>query len=444
MISTKGSPMTSQSTTVFQWDARQRNVQLITRSLRKVITKVGNRLPGVTFNIDTEPLAGPRTWCLSHREWGKRSDPREPIPCYTITEHCTVVTVTADGLPLWDGTWRVAGVLTADTEGTVTATDIAQHVDYRLVEGTDGIAGTHRHLAGQCAHCNRTIRRTTTVLLTDGTEIRPVGRNCLADYTGGTIRAELLPVLTSLGDRFAVASGVTNPGDTTAPVLDLVAIAVARIEHDSGYVARHAATSRVHATVDSVRAACTYGDGGTTQTIPSVTLKDVTPAHRATAVAAIVAILDTTDDDTFTANLRAAAGAEYASFAGKGATVGLLAYLPEWHRRDTERRVAREAAEAARADANASRTNAYIGALKERREFTGRVVSERHINTDYGMSTLLIVDTAEGTVKVFGTVPASLLGLDAGTEVTFTATIVGHTEYQGLRQTRVNRIKVTP
>lgn len=83
----------------------------------------------------------------------------------------------------------------------------------------------------------------------------------------------------------------------------------------------------------------------------------------------------------------------------------------------------------------------YIGTIGERREFEGTILKRTGWrNEAYRTYTnLFIVSTAEGIVKYMG---SGSLGGDQGEVVRFTATIKDHAEYQGTKQTVVDRPRV--
>jgi hypothetical protein len=105
---------------------------------------------------------------------------------------------------------------------------------------------------------------------------------------------------------------------------------------------------------------------------------------------------------------------------------------------DQERRNAEF--EAARAAERGTRVDAYIGTVGEKkRPFTGVVRIAREFETQFGMSTLYIIDTPEGTAKWFTS--SRTVELEEGQEVSFTATVKAHEIYDGERQTVVLRPK---
>ncbi|HZA71480.1 MAG TPA: zf-TFIIB domain-containing protein [Propionibacteriaceae bacterium] len=86
--------------------------------------------------------------------------------------------------------------------------------------------------------------------------------------------------------------------------------------------------------------------------------------------------------------------------------------------------------EARRAERAAARTNAAIGEIGERRDFTGTVRWFDHYTDFYGYSettsTVMIIDTAEGTVKWKA---SKYIELERGQQVTIKATVKEHSIY---------------
>src|SRR5690606_6413102 len=78
--------------------------------------------------------------------------------------------------------------------------------------------------------------------------------------------------------------------------------------------------------------------------------------------------------------------------------------LPGSADRAREWAAARAAREAERAALLASKTNAWVGVEGERRTFTGTIRSAATHRGDYGYYQVVVIDTAEGAVKILGRV----------------------------------------
>lgn len=95
---------------------------------------------------------------------------------------------------------------------------------------------------------------------------------------------------------------------------------------------------------------------------------------------------------------------------------------------------------AERAAERGQRVDAFIGTVGEKkRPFTGVVRIAREFETQFGTSTLYIIDTPEGTAKWFTS--SRTVELEQGQEVSFTATVKAHEIYDGEHQTVILRPK---
>ncbi len=88
--------------------------------------------------------------------------------------------------------------------------------------------------------------------------------------------------------------------------------------------------------------------------------------------------------------------------------------------------------------AQAARSN-HVGSIGERKEFTATVVFTKDFETDFGISTLTIMEDAEGNVlKWFG----AGFGEEKGATLKFKATVKKHDEREGVKQTCITRAKL--
>jgi len=93
---------------------------------------------------------------------------------------------------------------------------------------------------------------------------------------------------------------------------------------------------------------------------------------------------------------------------------------------------------AKRADATPSE---YVGTVKVRQTITATVEAVRYIDGDYGTTTLLIMREVDGP-GLFKWFASGSLTFEVGQVVTGKATVKGHEEYQGRKQTTVSRCKL--
>ncbi|MGH3988797.1 MAG: hypothetical protein ACRDTZ_16025 [Pseudonocardiaceae bacterium] len=215
-----------------------------------------------------------------------------------------------------------------------------------------------------------------------------------------------------------------------APVVDLVALATRYIALHGFIRSQETGANNQCSTANSVRGAI-FGTG---KGRPEVIVRDLTDADREAARADIALVLsEDAEGSDYLTNLQAVAGVEWAQTTGRRNKVGLLASLPSAAGRIRER----DAEKAATPE----RVNAWIGEIKQRREFAGVLLVNRAVGTTFGVSDLVVIDTPEGAVKVFGAA-RGIEAFEVGDKVTLTGTIVEHGEYQGVKQTRVSRIKI--
>lgn len=408
------------------------NTDAVIDAIRKGVEKVAGRVPGITVELlvadaDTNGTDQRDLFCFQHRYWGCDEGPRNPYasPCRPVPADRTEVAVLVTGAAI-DG-WDIVGTLTQDAGGAVVAVSFGAHGD---------LATSHRHLVGRCDHCHTLVRRSIVVLVRNRADgaVKAIGRSCLAEWTGNAVKGDVLALLTGLGERFQTAYGRTADAEVVAPTEVVVALA-AKIAAAHGYVRSNAGSATEPSTADRVRRALLSEHAPGSITADTLTAADLANARRI-----IAALLADTSATEFAVNLRSAVEAPQTQITGKRNRVGFLAYASvaaEQAIAHAERRAAREAERAAR---EATQVNAWIGEFRTRRAFAGTIVLLRGVENDFGFSTLMLVETPEGMVKVFGKVSGVDITADQGKAVTFTATIVDHEMYEGRRQTRVNRL----
>lgn len=452
MQTTAAAPATDDAIDIARFYVREESVAAIAEGLAATGAKLAKKLPGLAVHVATgDPVDA--YWCAQHRawaaegkdvcNWGSEATETEremAARCYIAPARQVELTITATGLPTW-GDWDVYAVLTTSTTGATTATN--------LTARDEMLAAEHVALAGQCAHCGRRRTRTTTVLLRNVVtgEVRPVGKSCLADYTGSRIRFEALALLTSLAERFQTSFGdIVRRLPAEAPTVDVVALAMRYIALRRKFISRSSCnwSKGEEPTSHEVVAALTWSEGNINKA-PEIVAADLTAADRDAARRAIAAVLADKATSPYAMNVRAAAGVEWTQVDGKGSTVGLLASLPTAAERAREFAARQAEREAAREAELGRKVNEWIGTEGQRREFTGTIRSVTTHEGDYGMYDVVSIETAEGALKIMGTVrwPVRLTNEElTGRTVTLTGTITRHDEFRGERQTRINRVKV--
>lgn len=384
--------------------------------------KLAKRIPGVRVHV-SHADAGMLEWCATHREYrcpGAQSWESEEF-CRVSYQPATAVEVSATGLPVFNGVWSVAGALRVDAEGVVTAHTIGR--------SDEGFAHRYVDLSGTCEHCKTTRRRSITVLLVnDAGTVRPVGKSCLAEYAGGSIRADILAELLSVGERFAQAFGVAAQSDPdSAPVVDIVACAQLLIAAHGFVGASDGGFGRAVPTVQRLRECIAPLGERRGEVIPA----ELTDAQRQSARDAIAAVANG-DDSEYARNLAATVSVEWAQITGRGNKLGILASLPL-----AAERAARKAAEKG-AESNPGE---WVAELGEKVTLSGTVTGVSSFEGTYGMSWIVKVATPLGAVKMF-TTARGLIALETGAEVTITGTVRSHDEFRGVRETLLGRPKL--
>lgn len=438
---------------------RKVSADALATAITAIGAKIARKLPAVEVRTYVDDYTGPAMlWCTEHRGFAAADRVRCPeaadrarieyvAPCTMYPAAAATVEVRVEGLPMW-GEWSVGGILTRDDNGAVVATTVGAQRDDAV------FAHRYAHLMGECVHCGLNRRRNTTILLVSAEtgEVRPVGKSCLAEYTGSAIRVEALAAMTGLRERFAQEVGGFLTGeDASAPTAVIVALALRYIALDGRYIKVNDCDPKAVPTASKVRDALFYSDKSSRR--PSVLASDLTDADLAAAAADIELVMTENTDSDYVLNLQAVAAADWAQITGKRNRVGLLASLPTAATRIRER-AARKAAEQA---VTAERPNRWIEQPGKRRNFVGTVVVAREVEVsdDYSYSggstwkTMLVVDTAEGTIKVFGSVnwpgEAPDLATLVGKPIDLTGSIPkerAYGEFRGVRQTKVQRVKV--
>lgn len=455
MQTTAAAPAATDAIDIATFRVRETSVRELVDAMTATGAKLAKKVPGLAVHVATGE-ASDNNWCARHRAWaGKNTEVCSHLSGATQTERelsadCWIaparqveLTITATGVPTW-GDWDVYAVLTTSTTGVTTATV--------LTDRDEMLADEHVALAGQCAHCGRKRARTSTVLLRNVVtgEIRPVGKSCLADYTGSAIRFEALAALTAMAERFQVSFGVAVAKlPAEAPTVDVVALAMRYIAARGKFISRSNCnwSKGEEPTSHEVVKALTWTEENVNKA-PEIVAADLTAADRKSARQAIAAVLADQANSPYAFNLRAAASAEWTQVDGKGSTVGLLASLPTSAERAREFAARQAEREAARQAELGRKVNEWVGTEGQRREFTGTIRSASVHEGDYGMYEVVTIETAEGALKIMGKVTwpgaAAQLSSDelVGRAITLTGTITRHDEFRGERQTRINRVKI--
>lgn len=303
----------------------------------------------------------------------------------------------------------------------------------------------YRTSASICDHCQTDRnRKDTYVVMNEAGEFKQVGRNCLRDFLGhvsAQAAAEWAEVLFDLSD---ICNGFGGLGGSLFYVpLETLLAQVAHICKTSGYVTRKQAQEEWGRTATPHMLFNLNTNSRVADELKSLN-DSITDAERELAAAAREWAQGISPEGAsdFEWNLRTMAGKDAVSYR----EVGIAAYVVPAYLRHLETeadRLAREArAEAARLAREARGVPEFIGTVGQRQEFDLTVKLTRTFETQFGTSTMVIFEDANGnTAKWFasGCVTADW---EAGQSYHVKATVKGHEEYKGRPETQLSRVAV--
>lgn len=346
-----------------------------------------------------------------------------------VTQYRRIFEVTVTGeAPRYNG-WTFKAVIEFDPEATTVTVKSGGENQQHDIDPT-----WWKLTEGFCDHCGTRRDRRKVVVVEHAEHGRKVvGTSCLRDFLGHATPeqlasyAEFLFEIDEFGEEFEEVIGRGAPRFDTDSVL--------------------AVTNRV-ISVDGWRpkSACEYG-GRPTSTLVGDILggrdkqaqiwfaeNPVTDEDRAAATAARAWARNLSDAEAersdYLLNLRALNEAETIE-VGK---LGFVCSTISAYRRAQEKEIelaARKVADAKAAD------SVHFGAVKERSVISATITFTLEIDGDYGVSTLVKGLTPEGNVVVW--FASGTIDLKAGDTITGKATIKGHDERDGVKQTQVNR-----
>lgn len=293
-----------------------------------------------------------------------------------------------------------------------------------------------RSVKPDCEHCHTLRNRIDTFVVlreADGQVIQ-VGRNCLADFTGGLSPervaswAELL--FEALDDLESEPSDESwgSGGARMYHVDDLLCYSAAHIRVE-GYTTsktpwdeyRPGTASFCKDAIDRL------GRYNPKNKFPE-TPPEITDADREHVAAAREWIANNSDGSEFMENMRVLSGETWL----ENRDAGMLCYLPEGYRRtlvDAER-------------AKAKAKSVHVGTVGTRETFTATFTDVKVCDSDFGVSYLLTFVTPEGAVlKWFASNPDSVFDQaeTVGKVFKFVGRVKKHDEYMGQKQTMLTR-----
>lgn len=338
-------------------------------------------------------------------------------------------TVTLTGRsPVLPGGWELAAVLTRVEDGNLIAST-----------GKHEIPKRYRETESVCDHCQLNRRRNETFLVTNESGAwRQIGRNCIGDFLGSSsmnpdlivAMAEMLASAISAAEESERELGGGSSYEKEWSLDEVVAYSVAVISKLGFVSAKRAEETGMPSTRSIVM----------THMRPSpADLRDMrkydppghivpTDADYETAEKIIEWAAANTGDSDFDHNVRLLAKHRFADRR----TLGIAVYLAEGY--DRTQRAAKEAREPRVA-------SQHVGVVGDRMILTLTVASTRVMPPgEWGVSTLVMFrDEAGNSLKWFGSGDRS--DWKEGDVVTVKATIKGHEEYKGTKQTMLTRVQ---
>ena len=367
------------------------------------------------------------------------------VPTYVVLE--TRVVTNSDGLP---EEWATVQVIEQPLviEGGWKFLALIDHTDIgnvvRSAPGIDDDLSAFQDVDGTCDHCGKVRNRTKTLVVKneDGQVLR-IGKQCAKAYLPSwklpltDAVSDYLWQLETLTDAWRDLSfgmGAGSPDLTTNDILE----AAIRVVATFGYRSASNASPEMGlvSTKDLVEDVLSQSKSEDVIELreqvkgTSAEVVEMMKAGLVDYMGRLKAMADARDISTFENNLRVAL------HKGGRKNMGLITWTVESVRRDIEKMVA----EQVKAEQQAERTNEWIGAIGNRITVSGTCVTSKAIETMYGVSFLVIIDTEGGQVKAFTT--ASNIP-DLGETVTVTARVKDHEFYNGMKQTVITRPKFT-
>lgn len=281
---------------------------------------------------------------------------------------------------------------------------------------------------GWCDHCQTTrVRRVTYVVrdMNNGTQLQ-VGRSCIKDFTGWAGTVSWLERNTpSQGEGwFGPAGGV----DYTPTTVLATAWAIIKLH---GFVpASHHWSSP---TRNLVNTALYPNPKNQHEKDFARSLRPLADeaTGKAEAIREFIASDDFAGDSDYVLNLKAAAAARGVN----PRNFGLLVSAPQAYARHQERTLIRDKA------AKQGEDSTHYGEVKKRYELEVTVAGVRYIKGNYGTTTLYTLIDGEGNVfKWFAS--NDNLGEDEGRRFRIKGTVKAHDQYNGVKQTMLNRCAV--
>jgi hypothetical protein len=296
-----------------------------------------------------------------------------------------------------------------------------------------------------CTHCNVTRNRTNTFLvLNEATgEFKQVGRSCLKDFTGHVSPEVLAAWAATFFDLIAEAEDPDSESfggrSKSFTSISEVLTWVLRSVKANGF---RSSKSEYGSTLNHV-SNLLFGKHDLHKQDREELEVAYPDAQMEPEVAAILAWADALPEvglNDYIWNLRVALLNGYLMPKTLGVLCSVTVALENDKARQ-ERKALYE--ESARKRAEAASQSQYLGAIKERIQFSGEIVFTKYFESDMGFGKFLVVirDTEGNTIKSFYTGKDGRL-CSVGGPYLFKGTVARHSEYKGVKETMVQRLSL--
>lgn len=394
------------------------------------ITKRAKRLSLTPPNIavDHNPEIRQYEWSEATERWNELKDGKAPTRGAKIKIRKYYSVVLTGQAPVLPGGWELAAVLTRVEGGNLIASTGKHEVPKR-----------YRDTESQCEHCQLNRKRLETFLVTnEAGDWKQIGRNCIGDFLGAdamdpdriVAMAEMLAAAIEAGEMGEEEGTSGGGGRENEWGLDEVIAYSVAVIRKLGFVSSKQAEERGGMRTASIVLRHMRPSPWDLTDMKKDGIGHIIPTDDdyVTAETIIDWAKATKGDSDFDHNMRLLAQHRFVDRR----TLGIAVYLAAGYARSLEtERKAREP----------RIVSQFVGTVGDRMTLTLTVASSRVMPpSDWGTSTLVMFrDEAGNSLKWFGS--GDFSNWKEGDVVTVKATIKGHEEYKGSKQTMLTRVQ---
>lgn len=293
-----------------------------------------------------------------------------------------------------------------------------------VIKAYEDVPEIYRNAEPNCDHCHTKRDRLNTYIVRKGNDYKQVGSSCVADFTGHSDPQQIAQICEWICDIAAAASEKSYDPDRhyTSPYTNLETYLsfVALQSRTNGYVSKTKARETQRESTASMAITNMLNAGKYSFEYPSP--KDVETAK--TAIAWIRAYPQENLND-YMHNLILICSEDYIGYRHFGFAASLIATYRRAMEQETKR--------------NESPSN-WVGETKKRQDFENlTVVFVKEIDGFYGVTYMHKFQDENGNILVWFATNGT--EFEIGDKVSGKATVKKHDEYNGQKQTTINRCK---